>query len=86
MIANKTFFGQSLAKKSNRISPVKQKGDKKVDSNKCKSIVKLPLVKHSNHLEHKNYQFGEVIGEGAFAKVHEAKRISDDKKCVIKVI
>ena len=53
--------------------------------NTTRSIVKLPSVKNTNFAEHIKYNIGEVLGEGAYAKVRLAYRKSDNMKCVIKM-
>jgi serine/threonine protein kinase len=59
-----------------QLSPTKSK--------RSKSKVHLPSVKGVITSEHPNYSLGEVLGEGAFAKVRIAQRKSDQLKCVIK--
>lgn len=61
----------------NNVSPKKTK--------RSKSIVKLPSVKNINFTEHNKFNIGEILGEGAFAKVRLAHRKSDGLKCVIKM-
>ena len=36
-------------------------------------------------INHPNYIIGELIGEGAFAKVRKAVRKSDNYECAIKI-
>lgn len=86
MITNKTFYGVKLLKGGQKKTPLKEKSPGETSRGPSKSIVKLPLVKNSSILECKNYQLGDPIGEGAFAKVYVAKRTIDGLKCVIKLI
>ena len=71
-----------------RLKWSKRKETKIVSPKKTKrssSIVKLPFVKNTAFIEHTKYNLGEVLGEGAYAKVRLASRKCDEMKCVIKM-
>ena len=77
-----TFYGSDRVnkmKKTPQLSPLKER------RTKGKNLVKLPSVKQPNPSDTNKYNFGEIIGEGAFSKVYLARKKSDNSKCVIKI-